>query len=127
MSAVVDASVLVAALVDTGPHGLWAETIIESRPLHAPALLPVEVTRVLRRLERTQRLTTAEANAAHEDLMQLELQLHAFEPFSDRIWELRSGVRVMTRGPWRWLKHLVYRSPPWTSGSAKLTAPDVSS
>lgn len=92
MSAVVDASVLVAALVDTGPHGLWAETIIESRPLHAPALLPVEVTSVLRRLELTRRLTTAEANAAHEDLMQLELQLHAFEPFSDRIWELRSGV-----------------------------------
>lgn len=83
---------LVAALVDTGPHGIWAEAIIETRPLHAPALLPVEVTSVLRRLELTRRLTTAEANAAHEDLMQLDLQLYAFEPFSDRVWELRSGV-----------------------------------
>ena len=33
MSAVVDASVLVAAAVDTGPEGVWAERIVADSPL----------------------------------------------------------------------------------------------
>jgi predicted nucleic acid-binding protein len=92
VSAVVDSSVLVAALVDAGPHGTWAEKIVENGPLHAPELVRVEVTNTLRRLERAKRISTPEANAAHEDLMQLDLQLFSFDPFSDRIWQLRHGV-----------------------------------
>ncbi|HEX4649330.1 MAG TPA: type II toxin-antitoxin system VapC family toxin [Steroidobacteraceae bacterium] len=52
----------------------------------------VEATDVLRRLERARRISTPEANAAHEDLMQLDLQLLSFEPFADRIWELRHTI-----------------------------------
>ena len=37
-------------------------------------------------------ITTAEANAAHEDLMQLNIELFSFEPFAERIWELRHNV-----------------------------------
>ena len=92
MSIVVDSSVLVAALVDTGPHGTWAEQVIENGALYAPELLRVEATNVLRRLERAKEITTPEANAAHDDLMQLEVELFSFDPFSDRIWELRHTV-----------------------------------
>jgi predicted nucleic acid-binding protein len=92
VSAVVDASVLVAALVDTGPHGEWAEEILGSGDLHAPELARVEVTNILRRLERAKEITTPEANAAHEDLMQLGLELFSFEPFADRVWELRHTI-----------------------------------
>jgi predicted nucleic acid-binding protein len=92
LSAVVDSSVLVAALVDAGPHGTWAEQVIESGPLRAPELARVEATNILRRLERAKQITTPEANAAHDDFMQLEIELFPFDPFSDRIWELRHTV-----------------------------------
>lgn len=60
--------------------------------LHAPELARVEATNILRRLERAREITTAEANAAHEDLMQLSLELFSFDPFADRVWELRHTI-----------------------------------
>ena len=92
MSAVVDSSVLVAALVDSGPHGTWAEEVLLSGSLHAPELARAEATNILRRLELAKLVTTPEANAAHDDLMQLDIELFAFEPFADRIWALRYNL-----------------------------------
>jgi predicted nucleic acid-binding protein len=92
MSVVVDSSVVVAALLDTGPNGAWAEKVIEDRALYAPELVRVEVTNILRRLERAKEITTPEANAGYEDLMQLEVELFSFDSFSDRIWQLRHTV-----------------------------------
>jgi len=89
VSVVVDSSVIVAALIDTGAAGTWAEQIIDGRALCAPELVQVEATNVLRRLERAKKITTAEANGAQADLTQLEIELFPFEPFSSRIWELR--------------------------------------
>ena len=62
MSVVVDSSVLVAALVDSGPQGIWAEDIVASGSLHAPELVRAEATNVLRRLERAKHIATAEAS-----------------------------------------------------------------
>jgi predicted nucleic acid-binding protein len=84
--------VLVAALVDTGSHGSWAEEILASGSLHVPELARAEATNILRRLELAKKITRPEANAAHDDLMQLNLELFPFDPFADRIWELRHTV-----------------------------------
>ncbi len=92
MSIVVDSSVIVAALIDTGSDGVWAEEVMDAQVLYAPELVRVEVTNVLRRLELAKQITTAEANGAQEDLTQLEIEQFPFEPFSDRIWELRHTV-----------------------------------
>jgi len=92
LSTVVDASVLVAALVDTGPHGDWAEDVLARGSLHAPELARAEATSILRRLERAKLITTPEANGAQDDLMQLDIDSFSFEPFADRIWELRHNV-----------------------------------
>jgi len=93
LSIVVDASVLVRALaVDSGPDGQWAEAIIEGSALHAPELVYVEVADVLRKLERAKGITTADAIAAHEDMLDLNLELFSFEPFAERIWELRHNL-----------------------------------
>jgi len=92
LSVVVDSSVLVAALVDAGPSGIWAEEVLSRGSLHAPELAKVEATNILRRLELAKQLTTAEANAACEDLIQLDLELFSFEPFAERIWELRHAA-----------------------------------
>jgi predicted nucleic acid-binding protein len=89
VSTVVDSSVLVAALVDAGPHGAWAEDILAKGSLHAPELARVEATNILRRLERAKLITAPEANGAQEDLMELDIELFPFEPFADRVWELR--------------------------------------
>lgn len=92
MSVVVDSSVIVAVLIDTGPDDVWAEEVITDQVLYAPELVRVEVMSVLRRLERAEQITTGEASGAREDLTQIEIEQFQFEPFPDRIWELRPTV-----------------------------------
>lgn len=92
MSAVIDSSVVVAALLDSGTNGTWAESVLERGDLYAPELLRVEAANVLRRLESAKQITQQEANAAFEDLMDLDVELHAFESFSERVWDLRHNV-----------------------------------
>jgi predicted nucleic acid-binding protein len=92
LSTVIDSSVVVAALVDSGPHGDWAEEVLTGGLLLAPELVRAETTNILRRLERAKLITTPEANAAQDDLMQLDIELFPFEPFAGRIWELRYNV-----------------------------------
>jgi predicted nucleic acid-binding protein len=92
VSVILDSSALVAALVDGGPNGAWAEELIETRALYAPEFVRVEATNILRRLERAKEIASPEANAARDDLMQLEIELFSFDPFAERIWELRRTV-----------------------------------
>lgn len=92
MSAVVDASLLVAATVDSGAEGTWAEEIVGRESLVAPDLALAEATNILRRLEAAGRLERVEAGAAAGDLLQLDLNLVPFAPFADRIWELRHNL-----------------------------------
>jgi len=92
MTIVIDASVIVAALVDTGGDGMWAESVIASETLVAPELAMVEATNVLRRLELAKELSTAESGLAQKDLMRLDIQLFPFHPFSERVWALRKNI-----------------------------------
>ncbi len=92
MNIVIDSSVLVAALVDSGRQGEWAEEVLAGGALLAPQLIRAEATNILRRLERARLITTPAANAAQDDLMQLDIELFPFEPFAERIWSLRHNV-----------------------------------
>ena len=94
MSVVVDSSVVVAALVDAGAAGAWAEQILERDDLYAPGHLLVEVANVIRRLERSHGITEQEANGAFQDLTDLDIELHGFEAFSERVWQLRHNVAI---------------------------------
>ncbi|MXY26529.1 MAG: type II toxin-antitoxin system VapC family toxin [Acidobacteria bacterium] len=89
---VVDASVLVAAVVDTGPDGDWARSVTSEGPLIAPELAPVEAGNVLRRAELARSVSGAEATAAYRDIVDLPIELLRFAPFAARIWELRSNL-----------------------------------
>jgi predicted nucleic acid-binding protein len=89
---VVDASIVVAALVDSGPDGRWAEQVLLSGPLAAPHLLLAEVGNVLRRAALVGQISADAASLAHADLQSLRLDLFPYEPFADRIWELRANV-----------------------------------
>jgi len=92
VSLVVDASVVVAAAVDGGAEGIWAEDILSREPLIAPHLLPVEALNVLRRLEANGKLNRLEAAAAARDVLDLDIELLAFDPFAARVWELRGNL-----------------------------------
>ena len=88
----VDASAVVAGLVDSGPDGRWAERVLTSGPLAAPNLLPAEVANVVRRAALTGKISADAANLAHADLQALRVDLFPYEPFAGRIWELRGHV-----------------------------------
>ena len=92
MTQVVDASVLVAALVDDGEEGRWSETSIGRDALIAPELLLAETSNILRRLERAGIVSNIEANAAHSDLLRLDVELFPFTPFAERVWALRGNL-----------------------------------
>jgi predicted nucleic acid-binding protein len=92
VSAVIDASLLVAATIDSGAEGAWAEDVVHLGGLVAPHLALVEATNILRRLELADRLGHLEAGAAARDLLLLELELVPFNPFAGRVWELRGNV-----------------------------------
>jgi predicted nucleic acid-binding protein len=92
VSAVVDASLLVAAVADAGADGAWAESVLREGDLVAPHLVLVEATNILRRLELAGRLSRLEAGDAARDLTLLELALAPFAPFAERVWQLRANV-----------------------------------
>jgi predicted nucleic acid-binding protein len=92
VSAVVDASLLVAATSDAGAEGQWAEEVVLAGGLVAPHLALVESTNILRRFELEGRLGRMEAGAAARDLLLFDLELVPFTPFAERVWELRANV-----------------------------------
>lgn len=92
MTLVIDASVLVSALVDDGPHGRWATELLMSAPLAAPQILPVETANVLRRAIVANQLSDEMGSLAHADMIGLRVALFDYEAVSDRIWELRHTV-----------------------------------
>lgn len=92
MTIVVDASAVVAALVDGGSTGAWAASELGGGPLAAPHLMPVEATNILRRAVLTGDLSADTAALAHDDLVQLRIELFPYEPFAPRVWELRANV-----------------------------------
>ena len=92
MTAVVDASVVVAALIDDGPVGRWAEELLVSAPLAAPHLMPVEAANILRRAALAGDVSDDIASLAHADLVALAVELFPYDVLAERIWELRAAV-----------------------------------
>ncbi|WP_322749000.1 MULTISPECIES: type II toxin-antitoxin system VapC family toxin [unclassified Frankia] len=92
MSLVVDSGLVVAALVDSGEIGTWADHLLATDDLAAPHLMPVEVANVLRRAVMASEISADTAALAYADLLSLRVELFAYEPFASRVWELRENV-----------------------------------
>lgn len=92
MTLVVDAGLVVAALVDGGPDGTWADQLLATDNLAAPHLMPVEVANVLRRAAMSGEISVDTAALAHADLLSLRVELFSYEPFATRVWELRENL-----------------------------------
>ena len=92
MTLVIDSSLMVAALVDGGQVGSWADQLLGTDHLTAPHLMPVEVANVLRRAAATGEISADAAALAHADLLDLRVELFPYEPYATRVWELRDNV-----------------------------------
>ena len=92
MTLVVDASMVVAGLVDSGTDGRWSEALLASDALAAPHLLLAEASNILRRSALTGAISPEQASLAHADLLDLRIELFPYAPFASRIWELRENV-----------------------------------
>lgn len=90
---VVDASVLVATVLDAGGGGALARRRVQAAgDLHVPHLADVEVTAALRSLVARQAVAAEVAGAALADYLALLLIRHPHEPLLGRCWELRRSV-----------------------------------
>jgi len=92
MTLVVDASVVVAGLVDVGPRGVWARQVLGAAGLVSTHVLPAEVTSAVRRLVAQGVLAPELGRTVLEDLDLLPVEPYPFLPFQDRVWQLRENL-----------------------------------
>lgn len=90
-----DASLLTDALVGAGPQGDAAiARIAATATWHAPHLLPAEVVSAVRGLLTAGHIDAPIAAAAQDRLRRTRVRLHAFDPFHERVWDLRANTTV---------------------------------
>jgi predicted nucleic acid-binding protein len=92
MTIVVDASVVVAALLDGGEVGTWADALLAEQAVVAPHLMPVEVANVVRRNAAAGSVSRDAAHEAIADLGELRARLVPFGPCAARVWALRDNL-----------------------------------
>ncbi|HXY11573.1 MAG TPA: type II toxin-antitoxin system VapC family toxin [Terriglobales bacterium] len=87
---VLDASAAVDWLLQTSAGQRIEQRIYSAREsLHAPHLLELEVTQVLRRLVREGTIPASRANQAIQDLLDLRITRYPHFLLLPRIWQLR--------------------------------------
>jgi predicted nucleic acid-binding protein len=94
MTRIIDASVLVAALVDSGTDGEWAEAELLGDQLAAPHLLAVEIANILRRAVLAGDISGDTGALAHAELLELRIELFPYESVAARVWDLRHNLTV---------------------------------
>ncbi|MHB8621537.1 MAG: type II toxin-antitoxin system VapC family toxin [Chloroflexota bacterium] len=91
---VLDASAVVALLIDDEPHAsrVAAYLVREDGWAQAPHLLELEVAQVLRRYVRHGEMSLSQAAASFEGLGDLRLVRYAHTELLPRIWDLRENL-----------------------------------
>ncbi len=91
---VVDASVVVAALGDSGTAGARSRQLMGGARLAAPHVMTFEVANVLRRAELAGAIGPDAAALAHADLLDLAIDLWPYQALAGAAWDLRHNVTV---------------------------------
>jgi predicted nucleic acid-binding protein len=90
---VIDASALLEILLRTKQADLlMARALDSAERLHAPHLLDIEVTQVLRRLLQRKEITLTRAEHAFDDLSNLVIERHGHRSLVPRVWQLRGSL-----------------------------------
>ncbi|MGH3935857.1 MAG: type II toxin-antitoxin system VapC family toxin [Pseudonocardiaceae bacterium] len=92
---VFDASVLVDALVVAGPAGNDAREVLRDHSLlHVPSIFAAEVTSAIRSMQARGEVSPGRARGAVAKIKVVRSVQYPFEPFVDRVWELRENLTV---------------------------------
>ena len=91
---VVDASVVVNALIDDGPDGDRARARLRGERLAAPHLMDLEVISAWRRLVAGGTAEVGRVDLAMADLADLRVDRMPHRPLLRRCWELRTNLTV---------------------------------
>jgi predicted nucleic acid-binding protein len=89
---VVDASALVALLLDRGSMGEWVTDHLRGQVIAAPHLVTFETANIIRRHLSAKIVTLDAARNANRFLRDLQIELWPYEPLADRVWELRTNL-----------------------------------
>jgi predicted nucleic acid-binding protein len=90
---VVDASALLEALLHTSDARSVEKQLFESgHSLHAPCLLDIEVTQVVRRFAAAKEISVEQGRAAVADLVDFPIRRYPHGPLLPRVWELRHNM-----------------------------------
>lgn len=90
---VLDASAAVEVLLQTAAGAPVTKRFFEAgTSLHAPHLLDIETTQILRRFVRKGEVTADRARQALEDLADLPLERYSHDFLLPRIWSLRQNL-----------------------------------
>lgn len=89
---VIDASVLVTALVDDGSDGRSVRGRLRGMELAAPAHLDVEFLHALRGLVRSEQTSPARADRAIAHLLRTPLRRVELPVVASRTWQLRTNL-----------------------------------
>lgn len=91
---VIDASVLLPALVDLDPPGVLVRSRIAGESLGAPELIDLEIASGLRGLERAGLIPANLAATRLAVMGPFPLERFPHRPFLSRIWDLRHNLSV---------------------------------
>lgn len=92
---VFDASVLVDALIVSGPPGDHARSALRDVPvLYVPSIFAAEATSAVRAMHRRGDVDLAQARGAVARIQHVTTVRYPFEPFIDRVWALRDSLSV---------------------------------
>lgn len=89
---VLDASVVVAALVEKGSLGAWARAVVFGTSATAPHVMPAETANILRRHATAGLVSPDVASLAHRDLLDLNVTLTPYATVASRVWQLRHNL-----------------------------------
>ena len=92
MSLVIDASSVVALLLNVSAHETLADRLRRDGPLHAPHLIDLEVLQSLRKHLHVGALTDRRASAALDRFSELPLLRYPHWEYRRRIWALRHNM-----------------------------------
>lgn len=118
MTLVVDASLVVASLLNAGRDGIWARQIILADDVSAPHHVLVEVSNVLRKRELAGEISGDVASIAHAELLAMAIDLHPYDLLGSRVWELRHTVTAYDAAYIALAEHL---EAPLTTVDLRLT------
>lgn len=89
---VADASAVLAALMDSGTNGAWANALLVRHAIAAPHHMPAEATSALRKAVRVGTASPEMAALALAELHDLRITYYPFGPFAERTWSLHPPV-----------------------------------